>query len=346
MKKTLIALAVAGAAVATGANASELYNQDGTTLAIGGRAEARMSVMDSDVSDVSRVRVNFLGKQEITEDLYGLGFYEAEYMTNDEADSDTDTIDTRYIYAGLGGSFGQVTYGKQDGALVAITNFTDIMDYHGATAAQELATASDHIDNMLAYTGTFGDFSVNASYRFADRLDQGDDPADPTSYSDNDFKGYAASGIYNLADTGVALGLGVADQHSTINPDNATDDDDSTVLGATQYIATASYTMDNLYLSALYTFKNYDHSSVDYDGYELAAQYTLGKTVLIATYDNGDDDEGNSKVNDLGLEAAYKFKPNFKAYIDYNVNMLSGDQYDESAHGTEDEAVLGLLYNF
>jgi len=349
MKKTLIALAVAGAAVATGANASELYNQDGTSLTIGGRAEARMSVMDGDVSDASRVRVNFLGKQEITDSLYGLGFYEAEYTTNDETGStasDQDTLDSRYIYAGLGGSFGQVTYGKQDGAFVAVTDFTDIMDVHGGNASKELAIAGDHIDNMLAYTGSFGDLSVNATYRFADR---NDNPVsgDNTSYDDNGLDGYAASGIYNFADTGLAIGLGFAQQHGKLGTTAGNDDS-----SAMQYLAAVSYTQDALYLSAMYTNKNFDDTNIDYEGYEFAGQYTLDKTVFIATYDNGDNDDRTSKVNELALEVAYMFKPNVKAYIDYNFNFLTGDETtfsngtSDNGNSSEDEAMLGIRYDF
>merc|ERR1712173_146959 len=107
--KTLIALAVSAAAVATGANAAEIYNQDGTTLEMGGRAEARLSLQDGKAEDNSRVRLNFLGKTEITDGLYGVGFYEGEFTTADSEKE--DDIDHRYIYAGLGGKFGEVTYG-------------------------------------------------------------------------------------------------------------------------------------------------------------------------------------------------------------------------------------------
>ena len=82
--------------------------------------------------------------------------------------SGNDTIDNRYTYAGLGGAFGEVTYGKNDGALGVITDFTDIMAYHGNSAADKIAVA-DRVDNMLSYKGQFQDLSVKASYRFADR---------------------------------------------------------------------------------------------------------------------------------------------------------------------------------
>ncbi|POC10726.1 porin, partial [Vibrio vulnificus] len=83
MKKTLIALSVSAAAVATGVNAAELYNQDGTSLDMGGRAEARLSMKDGKVADNSRIRLNFLGKVEIQDGLYGVGFYEGEFTTAD-----------------------------------------------------------------------------------------------------------------------------------------------------------------------------------------------------------------------------------------------------------------------
>ena len=62
MNKTLIALAVSAAAIATGANAAEIYNQDGNSIEMGGRAEARLSLKDGKADDKSRVRLNFLGK--------------------------------------------------------------------------------------------------------------------------------------------------------------------------------------------------------------------------------------------------------------------------------------------
>ncbi len=75
MNKTLIALAVSAAAVATGAYAdginqsgdkagSTVYSAKGTSLEVGGRAEARLSLKDGKAQDNSRVRLNFLVKQK------------------------------------------------------------------------------------------------------------------------------------------------------------------------------------------------------------------------------------------------------------------------------------------
>jgi outer membrane protein OmpU len=341
MNKTLIALAVAGAAVAAGANAGELYNQDGTALSIGGRAEARLSVANSDTQDDSRVRFNVKGTQELSDGLYGVGFYEAEYQANDEptvqVDGTTpssDSVDHRYIYAGIGSDMGLVTYGKNDAALGVITDFTDIMDYYGAAASSKLST-SDRADNMLSYAGSFDQFAVKAAYRFADRSTGTDG-----KFDDNNAYGYSTSVIYTVADTGVALGAGYGFQ----NVNNTSDATPVSKGEANQYLLTASYTVENAYFSALYTDKDFDKSGYDYKGYELAASYTMDKTQFISTYGYGETDDEKS-VNSLAIEAAYKFKPNFKAYAEYNFNLL--DKADAGSRAAaEDGAVLGLRYDF
>ncbi|TON74974.1 porin, partial [Vibrio parahaemolyticus] len=250
MKKTLIALSVSAAAMATGVNAAELYNQDGTTLEMGGRAEARLSMKDGDVADASRIRLNFLGTQAINDNLYGVGFWEGEFTTSDyDKDgnnvSGNDTIDNRYAYAGLGGAFGEITYGKNDGALGVITDFTDIMAYAGNTAADKLAVA-DRADNMLSYKGQFENLAVKASYRFADREEVNGE------YTDNKQDGYSLSAIYAVADTGLELGAGYADQDE-----------------ANEYMLAASYTMGDLYFAGIFTDGEKAKTEGDYTGYEL-----------------------------------------------------------------------------
>jgi len=333
MKKTLIALAVASVTVAIGANASELYNQDGNSLTMGGRAEARMSVQDSKADDKSRVRLNFLGKTMINDSLYGVGFYEGEFTTEDNGDG--SDLDNRYTYAGIGGNFGEVTYGKNDGALGVITDFTDIMAYHGNDAADKLAVA-DRTDNMVSYKGKFSDLSLKASYRFADRTDSTD-----RGYDDNDQNGYSLSAIYELGDTGLVFGGGYAEQDE-----------------AYEYMLAASYSIADFYFASTFTDGEKQEpgtkNTFDYTGYEFAAKYTLGQTVFTSAYNNAETDSETS-VNNLAFDATYYFKPNFRAYVSYNFNLIDeGDVIGtvETGNGTatkadaEDEIALGLRYDF
>ncbi|NIY81699.1 porin [Vibrio hepatarius] len=342
MNKTLIALAVSAAAVATGANAAEIYNQDGTSLEFGGRAEARLSIKDGKAEDKTRVRLNFLGKTQITDNLYGLGFYEGEFSSHENGDIDSEADDndlyTRLGYAGLGGEFGEVSYGKTEGALGVITDFTDIMAYHGNSAADKLSVA-DRTDNMIAYKGQFSDLSLKASYRFADRSTEG--TGENESFTDNDQDGYSLSAIYALGDTGLKLGGGYADQDE-----------------ANEYMLGVSYAIGDLYVAGLFTdgekYNTTEKNTYDYTGYEFAAAYTIGKTVLSTTYNNAETDDETSKDN-IAIDATYYFKPNFRGYVSYNFNLIDdGDTIGTVAAGNgkasdtdaEDEIALGLRYDF
>ncbi|NOI82814.1 porin [Vibrio tubiashii] len=349
MNKTLIALAVSAAAVATGANAAEIYNNDGNSIEMGGRAEARMSLKDGKAEDKTRVRLNFLGKAQISDSLYGLGFYEGEFTTKEQGqstDSDANNLTNRLMYAGLGGAFGEVAYGKTEGALGVITDFTDIMAYHGNSAAYKLAVA-DRTDNMLAYKGSFSDLSLKASYRFADSSSAG-----ANGYDDNDANGYSLSAIYAIGETGVKLGAGYAKA-----------DELTKVLGVTtgqqdrsQYMLAASYEISDLYLAAAYVDgqdkdKNANNSKTDNTGYEFAAKYTLGQTVLSTTYNKLEEKDSGTKstaADNVAVDATYYFKPNFRGYASYNFNLLkAGDNNGNVTKAqAEDEIALGLRYDF
>ncbi|MDW6003060.1 porin [Vibrio mangrovi] len=335
MKKTLIALAVAGAAVATGVNAGELYNQDGTSLTMKGRVEGILALRDGEASDESRTRLGFLGKQEINDNLYGVGYFEGQFTSNDNGDNDTEdstsTFTDRYTYAGLGGTYGEVTYGKQDGVFTPLSDFTDILSYHGDSAVNKL-DALDRIDNQLKYAGSFDALSVYAEYRFADRVENAG------TYNNNDQDAYGLSAIYSLSDIGLDFGLGYGEQN-----------DDG------QWVATVAYTLNDLYLSALYSHIDYDAAGRDnYDGYEFVASYTVDKTKLIASYNYGETSD--TAVDNLALEVAYYFQPNFRSYVSYNFNMLDqGDTYESLSTGStttvsdadeQDELVVGLRYDF
>ncbi|WP_286294696.1 porin [Vibrio apostichopi] len=344
MNKTMIALAVSAAALATGANAAELYNQDGNSVEMGGRAEARLSLKDGKAEDKTRIRLNFLGKVEIQDGLYGVGFYEGEFTTAENGgatDNNDGDITNRYTYAGLGGTFGEVTYGKNEGALGVITDFTDIMAYHGNSAADKLAVA-DRSDNMLSYKGQFQDLGLKASYRFADRSETNGE------FTDNGKDGYSLSAIYAIGETGAKLGAGYADQDQS-----------------NEYMLSASYAISDLYFAGVFTDgekqattvsgDEYNNKSVDYTGYEFAAAYTLGQTVFTTTYNNAETDSETSADN-IAIDATYYFKPNFRGYVSYNFNLISeGDKIGTTnlvsnglanSADAEDEIALGLRYDF
>ncbi|MCK8072889.1 porin [Vibrio sp. 1CM23M] len=351
MNKTMIALAVSAAALATNAVAADgkqaggidgtsVYSSNGTSLEIGGRAEARLSLKDGKAEDRTRVRLNFLGKVEIQDGLYGVGFYEGEFTTNEDGgatdNSDSSDITNRYTYAGIGGDFGEVTYGKNDGALGVITDFTDIMSYHGNSAAHKIAVA-DRSDNMVSYKGQFQDLGVKASYRFADRQEGVVNGCNIGEYCDNDADGYSLSGIYAIGDSGFKLGAGYADQDEQ-----------------NEYMLAASFRTEALYFAGTFTDGELADKNGDYTGYEFATAYTLDKTAFTLTYNNAETD-GETSADNVAIDATYYFKPNFRTYISYNFNLISkGDKIGTVGFGdgsaskadAEDEIALGLRYDF
>ncbi|MFA0264462.1 porin, partial [Vibrio cyclitrophicus] len=349
MNKTMIALAVSAAALATNAVAADgkqaggidgtsVYSSNGTSLEIGGRAEARLSLKDGKAEDKTRVRLNFLGKVEIQDGLYGVGFYEGEFTTAENGgstDNNDGDITNRYTYAGIGGDFGEVTYGKNDGALGVITDFTDIMSYHGNSAAMKIAVA-DRSDNMVSYKGQFQDLGVKASYRFADRQEGVVNGCNIGEYCDNDADGYSLSGIYAIGDSGFKLGAGYADQ-----------------ADQNEYMLAASFRTEALYFAGTFTDGELAKKDGDYTGYEFATAYTLDKTAFTLTYNNAETD-GDTSADNVAIDATYYFKPNFRTYISYNFNLISeGDKFG-NADGVnfgatkvqaEDELALGLRYD-
>ncbi|MUJ27111.1 porin [Aliivibrio fischeri] len=325
MNKKVLALAVAAITSAGAVNAAELYKDEAQSIEMGGRAEARLYGQDGDVSDNSRIRLNFKGTTQISDGLYGVGFWEGEFTTND-AKGENGNLENRYMFAGIGGNFGEVTYGKNDGALGVITDFTDIMAYHGNSAADKIGVA-DREDNAIAYKGQFGDFAFKANYRFDDA---------PAGESND---GFSTSGIYAFGDSGFKLGGGYADQGAS-----------------NEMMFAGSYTMGDLYFAGVFTDGEKQvgitSNSVDYTGYEAAVAYTMGKTVFTSTYNNAETDNTTSADN-FAVDATYYFNANFRTYISYNVNLLDSDDAAKARVATgdltisdEDSVALGMRYDF
>ncbi|MDP2572832.1 porin [Vibrio penaeicida] len=339
MNKKLIALAVAAAA-STGATAAEIAKNDNASLEMGGRVEARLSLKDNKVEDKSRVRLNFLGKTQITDELYGLGFYEGEFKAYNESghnSSTRDTIEHRYVFAGIGGNFGEVTMGTVKGSLQAVTDFTDIMAYHGNTAAPKV-NAADRPDRSIAYAGTFGDFEARANYTIGSAT--ANTTTDKNEKDNN--SGYALSGIYSIGDTGARLTAAYAAQ------------DESATKSVKEFMLGASYEFDAFYVAGLYTNIDNQEDGANNgskgDGYELAAAYTMGQAKFTTTYNrlndksNAANSESEVEKDNIAVDATYYFNNNFRSYVSYNFNLLDSDKVGKL--GAQNEAVLGLRYDF
>ena len=352
MNKNLIALAVAAATFSGAASAATVYSDDTSSLAIGGRVEARALLSENaknetlpvlsqqtsnDVTDISRVRINIDAKTQIADGVQGIGFFEREF----KADNSND--ENRYMYAGVNSDkYGQIVYGKADGSLGMLTDFTDIMAYAGSVVGGSKLAVADRTTNNLSYVGTFNNLTFKANYVF-------DGAAYNNDGKKTDQSGFSTAAKYTVGDTGLALGVGYAQQkdQTAIN--------DAVNQTSKQTFAVASYTVGDLYFGGLYKYGHRDATNLingdltDSQGYEFAAAYTMGKTVFTTTYGFMKDERNTSGAYDelanaLSVDGTYYFNSNFRTYASYTFNMLDKNKVGKVA--ASDQVVLGARYDF
>ncbi|WP_318441902.1 porin [Photobacterium leiognathi] len=359
MNKHLIALAVAAATLSGAASAAQVYSDDSSSLAIGGRVEARALLSeqakdksplaadktDKEVTDISRVRVNIDAKTQIADGVQGIGFFEREFKSNNGDD------ENRYMYAGVNSDqYGQLVYGKADGSLGMLTDFTDIMAYAGSVVGGTKLAVADRTTNNLAYAGTFGDLTFKANYVFSGadyNTVYNKETGKHDATTKKDVHGFSTGAVYKVADTGLALGLGYGEQRDQngVNTHKARSE---------QTFAVASYTMGDLYFGGLYKYGRRDGKNLvtdnvtDTQGYEFAAAYTAGKAVFTTTYGFMKDEKAHNVYDELAnavaIDGTYYFNSNFRTYASYTFNMLDKNKVGKVA--ASDEFVLGARYDF
>ncbi|UPR57620.1 porin [Vibrio sp. ED004] len=330
--KTLIALAVA-ATVSAGANAANVYSQDGTELNVGGRAEFRGDFIGNGGEEIegtmannSRFRLNVGGTTEINESLSGFGFYEAEQTVNSSSDNDAnDTFKQRYMFAGLQGEFGAVSFGRQDTAAVQISQMSDVTTFTGAQK-EFISAGNEQINNTILYTGEFDALTVKASL---------------VAGEEKDTDAYGVSGIYTLP-MGLGFGLGYS------AGDNGEGEGSGDAI-----IAGVNYTLDSLYLAGTYTTGEADDKDKsDFNGMEFSAVYGFGNGFsLMGAYQKTDLKVNGTKEDQsdfFEITGDYAFNKNLNAYVAYQLNNLDS-QYSQVGNKKiegEDTMRLGLKYAF
>ncbi|MGF1753817.1 porin [Vibrio makurazakiensis] len=309
MKIAAITTAILSALVSGSALAATVYDNDGTTLSVGGRAEARFNVSDenevagstSNFKDKSRARVNLKGKTQVSDGLYGFGKYEAEL-------DDASDISNRYFFAGLGTDIGEFSYGKQDSAQVMLTDVTDTMATFGADAADIVSGNKDKRENNFLYSGSFDALTVKVNYIAADEIDA---------------NSFGIAGMYSL-DMGLDFGAGYVSQ------ENGSDDDDQINL-------VAQYSMDAFTVGGLYTKGKV--AKEDITGYEFSAKFKANKQLsLVGVYNFQENDDTNTEeANNFAIEAVYKFNGHIRTYAGYKFEQLDN---------TDDQLQAGIRYDF
>ncbi len=288
MKKLTLATAIITAMVSGSSLAATVYQDDTAEMHIGGRVEVRGEFVadesDNDIDgtmlDKSRARLNFVGKTNISGDLYGFTKYELE------TDFDA-SLETRYMFVGLGGNLGEFSYGKQDTANVQISDMTDIMSYHSGNQ-QVISAASERESNVFLYNADFDSLTLQV---------------DVQAFETDDSMSYGLSGLWS-SDFGLDLGASASFD----------DNDDE------QFTVAAGYTVDAFY--AAFSIAIGEEGADEFTSAELSAQYKFNDQFrMIASYALREVEDTDT-VDYFAVEARYDFNNNLRAIASYQADMI------------------------
>lgn len=170
-RKSLVTLAVTGALASGAAQAIQVYDKDGTALAIGGRIQGAFLSKDAvfggrqptsgDASLNASGRLNITGRTRLAEGVDGIAF--SEWNVSDaEAYS---SFDTRFMWVGLDfGSYGRITGGKGHDAFYYVQQPSDVWDDYGTLGYMGY---NDRRSGNFVYAWSGGGVDVNVSYSTA-----------------------------------------------------------------------------------------------------------------------------------------------------------------------------------
>lgn len=361
MKKTALTMAISSVLLAGGAQAATVYDQNGTKLEIGGRAQGMYYGTDDNGTegDQSYFRLHVAGETKIDNELTAFGFAEYNLPV-----SGSDNDELRLAYAGIKHDrFGAFSYGRQDGLFTkAVNNYTDVLpEWGGDGLGKDTEVFGTGRTNGLAqYIYTYQGLTLGAQFTGNNDPQNADRSVmnGPNSAwnSEGSAEGFAVSANYDF-DMGLSLG-------TAYNQAGKTDEQAANAAfggdrDAKLYGVGAKYAVGDLYLAATYSHGE-DHLFVNngyaekMDGYEAVAQYTIGKFKPSLAYLRTDVKDSAHGIDDTATEyvsigAWYNFTDNFNAYVDYKINLLDevgSTSMNTLGKNTDDVVAVALQYNF
>ncbi|KFC08224.1 porin, partial [Trabulsiella guamensis ATCC 49490] len=216
MKKSTLALMIAGVMASLSAQAAEVYNKDGNKLDLYGRVKAEHYFSDNDGvdGDQSYARLGFKGATQINDLLQGYGQWEYQIAAN-KVEGDANTTKTRLAFAGLkAGDYGSFDYGRNYGILYTVAAYTDMIPEFGDDSYIKT-------DNFMTGRGNgMATYRNNNFFGLVDGLKlglqyQGKNENDGRAASKANGDGFGTSLSYDFGDTGLTLGAAYANSDRT-----------------------------------------------------------------------------------------------------------------------------------
>ncbi|MBY4950087.1 porin OmpC [Pantoea sp. DY-17] len=363
MKKSTLALVVSALALASTANAAEVYNKDGNKLDFYGRVKAEHYFSDNASSDgdKSYVRIGFKGQTQINDLMTGYGQWEYQYNANNSEGSDANAGNkTRLGFAGLKfGQYGSFDYGRNYGVLYDVEAWTDVFpEFGGDGTARTDNFMTARATGVATYRNS-NFFGLVDGLRFALQYQGKNDATSAnargsiTDTSRQNGDGYGASLGYTIADTGISL-------MSAITSSDRTNQQQLQALGsgdkAESWGAGIKYDANSIYLASVYT-ETRNMTPIGTRGFankaqnfEVVAQYqfdfglrpSLGYIQTKGKDIEGIGDEDLVKYIDVGM--TYYFNKNMSTFVDYKINQL--DDNNKLNLNNDDVVAVGLTYQF
>ena len=196
MKKSVLAVAIAAAAfAASAASAAQVYDKDGTTLAVGGQVEfmagnagnTYFSNGGQDATTRDRARVNLAGRTQLTNGIAAYAYNEWQ-IDHKGTSEENQEVAARQQYLGVDfGKFGKVQVGRYTDPFEYASNLVDVLDEVGVYGGQDERN-SGHISYMWSGFG----FDAGISYQMAEDNYKSDILGNNTNFNvDSGFSIYA-----------------------------------------------------------------------------------------------------------------------------------------------------------
>ncbi|ORT48911.1 membrane protein [Vibrio sp. qd031] len=346
MNKTLIALAIAGATMATTAHAAELYNNGDSTFSVGGHLS--LSAAGSDEGDVGVTSNSPRINMEATHNL-GAGYtmdVKGEWATN-LLNGGEQAFTTRLGYMGITHD----VYGRA----VAGTQWAPYYDVAGA-ADMPIAFATDYLyddhgnlgtgraNSMLSYRNSvdFGDAGVfNLGLGIQGRTDTGSTEYVYDSEADSHNEVTKGAHYGNRAQVALSYDFAGFNLGYAYNSGDFTFEDNSKTETASSNLVSAKYGSygAGLYVAAVYANNNFmnaydsagakDRSNTieESTATEFIVAYALDNSLNVSlNYENVEDAiDSKNVLSHTAIQAEYNFTPKFVGFAGYQVDL--GDDY-------------------
>lgn len=359
MNRKVLALLIPALLAAATANAAEIYNKDGNKLDLYGKAVGRHLFTTSGNTnnvDQSYAQIGFKGETQINSDLTGFGQW--EYRTKaDQAEGEQQSSNVlRLAFAGLKYSeLGSIDYGRNYGILYDVESYTDVAPYFSGET-----WGGGHADNYMTFRagglltyrnsdffGLVDGLSFGIQYQGTNEnrsqlKGNGDGVGYTVAY---EFDGFAVTGAYSNSK-----------RTSLQTRDGNGDRAESWALGA-------KYDENDIYLATVYSeTRNMSIVSSSLFGPEIAnktqnfeavAQYQFDfglRPSLSYVLSKGKDLNGIDRSADLAeyiqVGTMFYFNKNMNVWLDYRFNLLDKSEYSSSYVGVDDQASVGITYQF